>query len=42
MIKAVLFAYIGTTVKEAESAVINKCLEKAFADNNLSAGHFHY
>ncbi|MDP4261644.1 MAG: HAD-IA family hydrolase [Bacteroidota bacterium] len=35
MIKAVLFDFIGTTVKEAHPEVINNCFEKAFTDNNV-------
>ena len=35
MIKAVLFDFIGTTVKEADPDVINNCFESAFADNNI-------
>jgi len=35
MIKAILFDFTGTTVREADPAVI--CVfEKAFADNNIS------
>lgn len=36
MIRAVLFDFIGTTVKETDPEIINKCFEKAFIDNNLS------
>ena len=36
MIKAIVFDFIGTTVREADPAVINVCFEKAFADNNIS------
>ena len=34
-IKAVLFDFIGTTIREKKHDVITRCLTKAFADNNI-------
>jgi len=34
-IKAILFDFIGTTVKEKDSSVIIRCLTKAFTDNSI-------
>ena len=34
-IKAVLFDFIGTTVKEKDSSVITSCLSKAFQDHGI-------
>jgi len=35
MIKAILFDFIGTTVKEADPDVFTRCFMKAFADNAI-------
>jgi len=35
MIKAILFDFIGTTVKEADPDVFTRCFMKAFADNDI-------
>lgn len=35
-VKAVLFDLIGTTVKEKDPSTVERCLQKAFADYNIS------
>lgn len=35
MIKAILFDFIGTTVKEAYNDVINQCFANAFSDHKI-------
>ncbi len=35
MIKAILFDYIGTTVKETKNDVKNQCFANAFSDHKI-------
>ena len=35
MLCAILFDFIGTTVKEKDPEIVNNCFEKAFAENNV-------